>query len=76
MQSLQADQSLYNRKGVCYIVVFSVRCRYGSRYGEIINCKNTTKSLILRTNFSFIFEQNSKNKTLASNFGDLNQEKN
>ena len=21
MQSLQADQSLYNRKGVCYIVV-------------------------------------------------------
>ena len=24
MQSLQADQSLYNRKGVCYIVQLSV----------------------------------------------------
>ena len=27
MQSLQADQSLYNRKGVCYIVLLSVFCR-------------------------------------------------
>ena len=27
MQSLQADQSLYNRKGVCYIVQLSVFCR-------------------------------------------------
>ena len=72
MQSLQADQSPFNRKGVCYIVVFSVSCRYSPRYGEINNCKNTTKSLILRTNFSFIFEQNSKNKTLGSNYWDFN----
>ena len=72
MQSLQADQSPYNRKGVCYIVVFSVCCRYSPRYGEINNCKNTTKSLILRTNSSFIFEQNSKNKTLGSNYWDFN----
>ena len=28
MQSLQADQSLYNRKGVCYIVQLSVFRRY------------------------------------------------
>ena len=27
MQSLRADQSSYNRKGVCYIFVFSVYCR-------------------------------------------------
>ena len=73
MQSLQADQSPYNRKGVCYIVVFSVCCRYSSRYGEIIKCKNTTKSLILRTNFSFIFEQNIKNKTPESDFRTSNR---
>ena len=64
MQSLQADQSLYNRKGVCYIVVFSVCCRYSPRYGEINKCKNTTKSLILRTNFSQILKRNIK-KTLC-----------
>jgi len=60
MQSLQADQSLYNRKGVCYIFVFSVCCRYQSRYGENGKCKNTTKSLILGANFSFIFEHRCK----------------
>jgi len=38
-------------------------------------CKNTTKSLILGTNFSFIFEQNSKNKTLGSNCWDYKPEK-
>jgi len=75
MQSLQADQSLYNRKGVCEIFVFSVCCRYSSRFWEILKCKNTTKSLILRTNFSFIFEQNSKNKTLGSNCWDYKPEK-
>lgn len=62
MQSLQADQSLYNRKGVCKFFVFSVCCRYSPSYGEINKCKNTTKSLILRTNFSFIFEHCSKNE--------------
>ena len=36
--------------------------RYSSRYGEIRKCKNTTKSLFLRTNFSFIFEHCSKNE--------------
>ena len=60
MQPLQADQSLYNRKGVCYVSVFSVCCRYQSHYGENGKCKNTTKSLILCANFNFIFEHHSK----------------
>ncbi len=55
MQSLQADQSLYNRKGVCYIFIFSVCCRYFSHYRKIGEGKNTTKSLILHLKFSLIF---------------------
>ena len=52
MQPLQADQSLYNRKGVCYIFIFSVCCRYYSHYRKIGEGKNTTKSLILHLKFS------------------------
>ena len=55
MQSLQADQSLYNRKGVCYIFIFSVCYRYYSHYRKIGEGKNTTKSLILHLKFSLIF---------------------
>ena len=60
MQSLQADQSLYNRKGVCYISVYSVYCRYHSRHGKNGEGKNTTKSLILRRKISLIFELDHK----------------
>ena len=55
MQSLQADQSLNNRKGVCYIFIFSVCRRYFSHYRKIGEGKNTTKSLILHLKFSLIF---------------------
>ena len=34
MQSLQADQSLYNRKGVCEISMLTVFCRYYPHKGE------------------------------------------
>ena len=42
MQSLQADQSLYNRKGVCEISMLSVYCRYLPLHGEIGDGKFTT----------------------------------
>jgi hypothetical protein len=60
MQSLQADQSLYNRKGVCYVSVFSVCCRYYSHYGKNGEGKFTTKSLILNTKILFIFQHRRK----------------
>ena len=39
MQSLQADQSLFNRKGVCEIFIFSVCCRIRSRSGKLVSAK-------------------------------------
>ena len=42
MQSLQADQSLYNRKGVCEISILSVYCRYHPLHEEIGDGKFTT----------------------------------
>ena len=40
MQSLQADQSLYNRKGVCYIVHVIGRFQVIRRYNLLIrDCK-------------------------------------
>ena len=59
MQPLQADQSLYNRIGVCYIFIFSVCRRYFSHYRKIGEGKNTTKSLILHLKFSLIIELSS-----------------
>ena len=42
MQSLQADQSLYNRKGVCYISLFNGLCQVYSQYGNNGDRKFTT----------------------------------
>ena len=39
MQSLQADQSLYNRKGVCYIVQLSVFRRSRIFYILVVDAK-------------------------------------
>ena len=49
MQSLQADQSLYNRKGVCYIL-FNIRSFSGDKNTSILirDCKyseNIIKSI-------------------------------
>jgi len=39
MQSLQADQSLYNRKGVCYIVVSRSIAGIDPVMGKFISAK-------------------------------------
>jgi hypothetical protein len=61
MQSLQADQSLYNRKGVCCIL-FNTWSFTGDKNTSILihEGKNTTKSLILRRKISLIFELDHK----------------
>jgi len=43
MQSLQADQSLYNRKGVCYIVHVIGRFQVIRRYNLLIRDANIIK---------------------------------
>ena len=45
MQSLQADQSLYNRKGVCYIVHVIGRFQVIRRYNLLIRDRKYTKIL-------------------------------
>ena len=42
MQSLQADQSLYNRKGVCQNFNIIIQLQVSSPYGEIGDGKFTT----------------------------------
>ena len=42
MQSLQADQSLYNRKGVCYISLFNGLWQVYSHFGNNGERKFTT----------------------------------
>lgn len=45
MQSLQADQSLYNRKGVCYIVHVIGRFQEIRRYNLLIRDRKYTKNI-------------------------------
>ena len=45
MRSLQADQSLYNRKGVCYIVHVIGRFQEIRRYNLLIRDRKYTKNI-------------------------------
>ncbi len=45
MQSLQADQSLYNRKGVCYFVHVIGRFQVIRRYNLLIRDRKYTKNI-------------------------------
>ena len=45
MQSLQADQSLYNRKGVCYIVHVIGRFQVIKRLYLLIRDRKYTKNI-------------------------------
>ena len=45
MQSLQADQSLYNRKGVCYIVHVIGRFQVIRRLYLLIHDRKYTKNI-------------------------------
>ena len=45
MQPLQADQSLYNRKGVCYLVHVIGRFQVIRRYNLLIRDRKYTKNI-------------------------------
>ena len=45
MQSLQADQSLYNRKGVCYIVHVIGRFQVNKKIYLLIRDRKYTKNI-------------------------------
>ena len=46
MQSLQADQSLYNRKGVCYFVYVIGRFQVIRRYNLLICDRKYSENII------------------------------